>query len=70
MPGLSGPELLRRVRRERGEIRCLFISGYTDSALLGHGLDQDRSDFLQKPFSARSLAQKMGKILSASTDAG
>ena len=66
MPGMSGPELLSRIREEGGAIRCLFISGYTDNVVLRHGLDHESSDFLHKPFTARSLAGKIGEILSGS----
>ncbi len=65
MPGLSGPQLLSRIREERDDLRCLFISGYTDNVILRHGLDQERSDFLQKPFTARSISRKIGELLSA-----
>ena len=63
MPGMSGKELYDRVAEKRGEIRCLFISGYTDNIMLRHGLSQDRVHFLQKPFSFDRLARKIAAVL-------
>ena len=63
MPGLSGKELYDRVRERHGEIRCLFISGYTDNIMLRHGVEQDRVHFLQKPFGFEDLARKISEVL-------
>ena len=63
MPGISGKELHDRLVEKQGEIRCLFISGYTDNVMLRHGLSQERVHFLQKPFSFEGLARKIGEVL-------
>ena len=63
MPGLSGPELLSRIREKRRSLPCLFISGYSDNVVLRYGLDQEHADFLQKPFTARNLALKIGELV-------
>ena len=63
MPGLSGKALYDRVVRRQGEIRCLFISGYTDNVMLRHGLSQDRVHFLQKPFSFDELSRMIVEVL-------
>ena len=63
MPRMSGKELYDHVRERHPEIRCLFISGYTDNVMLRHGVAQDRVHFLQKPFSFESLARTIGEIL-------
>ena len=68
MPGMSGPELIGRVRERHGDVRCLFISGYTDNVMLRHGLSQDRVHFLHKPFGFESLARKIGEVLGAPGD--
>jgi hypothetical protein len=66
MPGMSGAKLARRLRRQRPEIRVLFISGYTDN-VLQHGILKSNTAFLQKPFSAHSLAEKVASVLESST---
>ena len=68
MPGMSGPELLERLRSEGYDIRCLFMSGYTDSVILQHDLDQDDVDFLSKPFKTEELVQKIRDVLTPATD--
>ena len=66
LPGISGRELVDRLRTERREARCLFMSGYTDQVALRHGLDTEHVDFLAKPFGADALAEKIGEIFPAS----
>ena len=63
MPGLSGKELVDRLRESRPELRYLFISGYTDKVKLQHGLSEERVDFLAKPFAAEDLARKVQEML-------
>ena len=58
LPGASGREIARQVGGMRPGIKVLFVSGYTDDALIGdHGLDESFA-FLPKPFSQGSVAAK------------
>ncbi len=59
MPGMSGPQLVERLRARDPEIRVILISGYTDSVMTRHGLSEGDYDFLEKPFSAEGLAAKV-----------
>jgi len=63
MPLMSGPKLAERVARMRPGLRTLFISGYTDHALVHQGLRREGSAFLQKPFSPDLLARKIREVL-------
>jgi signal transduction histidine kinase/CheY-like chemotaxis protein len=63
MPGMSGPEVVQRIRARRGETRVLFISGYTDNVILRHGILEGEYQFLEKPFSAERLAAKIREVL-------
>jgi FixJ family two-component response regulator len=63
---MSGAKLARRLRRQRPDIRVLFISGYTDN-VLQHGILKSNTAFLQKPFTANSLAEKVAGVLESST---
>jgi two-component system, cell cycle sensor histidine kinase and response regulator CckA len=63
MPRGSGRELSEHLTRLSPELRTLFISGYTDDAVVRHGVLVSETDFLQKPFSMRSLTRKVREIL-------
>ena len=65
MPQMNGAELAQRLERERPGLRVLFVSGYTDDAVIRHGVLEARTHFLQKPFSLESLARKVREILDA-----
>jgi len=63
MPGMSGQELSARLRQQRPGLRILYVSGYTDDAILQHGTLLPNTAFLQKPFSPGSLAQRVREVL-------
>jgi CheY-like chemotaxis protein len=63
MPGLSGRELAERLWLSRPEMKVLYISGYTDIAVFDPGVLDPGSAFLQKPFSAPELTQKVREVL-------
>jgi signal transduction histidine kinase len=65
MPLMSGPELALRVARIRPNIPVLFVSGYTDQALIHQGLRRPGTFFLQKPFDPETLARKVRQVLDA-----
>jgi CheY-like chemotaxis protein len=64
MPGISGRELAGRVKTIRPEIKVLFMSGYTDQAVVHHGILDTDAALLQKPFTMAALAGKLREILS------
>ncbi len=63
MPGLTGPEVAQRARLLRPEMRIIFVSGFTDGALLHHGIPEAKASFLQKPFSLSALGSKLREVL-------
>ena len=63
MPGISGRELAERVSQVRPEIKVLYMSGYTDQAVVHHGILETDAILLQKPFTAAALASKLREIL-------
>jgi PAS domain S-box-containing protein len=63
MPKMNGAELARRILTLRPDIKALFMSGYTDDAVVRHGILQDDVYFLQKPVTPKVLAQTLRTIL-------
>jgi PAS domain S-box-containing protein len=58
MPGLTGPKVAEAVLAIRPGLKVLFMSGYSDSSILKHGILETASNFLQKPFSPDDLLRK------------
>jgi YesN/AraC family two-component response regulator len=63
MPGMSGRVLVERLRRTLPDVKVMFMSGYTDDAIVRHGVLGSDQDFLQKPFSVAALASKISSVL-------
>ncbi len=63
MPGMSGRELAEDLSREYPELPVLLMSGYSDDASLRKDLESERWDFLQKPFTADQLEDKIINLL-------
>jgi signal transduction histidine kinase len=63
MPEISGPDLVRQLTRQRPDLRVLYISGYTDEAIVHHGIPESGTAFLQKPFLPDALARKVREVL-------
>jgi two-component system cell cycle sensor histidine kinase/response regulator CckA len=64
MPGGSGPELIRTLLERRPSVKVIYMSGYTDEAIVHHGILNPGVAFLQKPFSSETLARKIRELLS------
>jgi PAS domain S-box-containing protein len=65
MPGISGRELAERVTQIRPGIKVLYMSGYTDQAVVHHGILENDAVLLQKPFTLTILASKLRELLTA-----
>jgi signal transduction histidine kinase len=63
MPGRNGVELVDRLRTSRPEMRVLYVSGYTDLAIVREGLLAGDAAFLQKPFTPEDLLRKVRRVL-------
>jgi two-component system cell cycle sensor histidine kinase/response regulator CckA len=63
MPEINGPDLVRQLVPLRPRMLVLYISGYTDEAIVHHGIPESGAAFLQKPFLPDALARKVREVL-------
>jgi nitrogen-specific signal transduction histidine kinase/CheY-like chemotaxis protein len=65
MPEMSGRQVADRLLQARADVKVLFFSGYTDDAIIRHGMLEPGLNYLQKPFTPESLARKVRQVLDA-----
>jgi DNA-binding NtrC family response regulator len=65
MPGMSGNDMSRILLRKHPGMPVLYMSGYTDDAIVQHGVLEAGINFLQKPFTPGALAMKVREVLDA-----
>jgi CheY-like chemotaxis protein len=66
MPGMSGRVLAANMVSRLPKLKVLYLSGYTDDAIVQHGILEREMYFLQKPFTADALSKKVRELLDAS----
>ena len=62
---MGGRELAALLKARVGQLRVLYMSGYTDDAVVRHGILEATDTFLQKPFTPLALAKKVRDVLDA-----
>jgi signal transduction histidine kinase/ActR/RegA family two-component response regulator len=67
MPKISGKEVAEQLKKIHPETKVLFMSGYTDEAIVQQGIVDSDIAFIQKPFSERALTQMVRDVLDAKT---
>jgi two-component system cell cycle sensor histidine kinase/response regulator CckA len=70
MPHMGGPELVTSLRARIPAVKALFMSGYTDDAMVRDGLLMADVSFIQKPYTPLALARKVRDVLDDVPDAG
>jgi signal transduction histidine kinase len=65
MPGMSGNDMSKILLAKQPDMPVLYMSGYTDDAIVQHGVLEPGINFLQKPFSPGALAVKVREVLDA-----
>jgi two-component system, cell cycle sensor histidine kinase and response regulator CckA len=66
MPKMSGRELSQMLGTLRPDLKTIYMSGYSDDAILRHGVQEMGATFLQKPFSLGTIARKVRETLGPS----
>ena len=70
MPHMGGPELVASIRSRLPSAKALFMSGYTDDAMMRHGLLMADVSFIQKPYTPAELSRKIRDVLDEGREAG
>ena len=70
MPQMSGKVLANHVAALHPGTRVLYMSGYTDDAIVRHGILEPNTFLLQKPFTPSALLQKVREVLDADRPSG
>jgi YesN/AraC family two-component response regulator len=70
MPQMSGREFVEHLTKLRPTVKVIYMSGYTDDAIVRHGLIDQKIAFVQKPFSADVLARKVREVLDSVPENG
>ena len=65
MPAMNGQDLAKKITANHPHLKCLFMSGYTADIIAPHGVLDEGTHFIQKPFSIRALTDKVREILNA-----
>ena len=68
MPGMNGRVLGERLAPSQPGMKVLYMSGYTDSFIAGHGVLEPGTQLLHKPFTQEALTRKVREILDANRD--
>jgi two-component system cell cycle sensor histidine kinase/response regulator CckA len=63
MPGMNGVRLAQKLLAQRPAVKVLYMSGYTDDAMIHHGVLDAGTNFLSKPFTALGLTWKVREVL-------
>ena len=63
MPEMSGPAVAARLATSRPDMKVLYMSGYTDNAIVQHGILEPGIEYIQKPLVPDVLARRIREVL-------
>jgi DNA-binding response OmpR family regulator len=64
LPGMNGSELARRLKALRPAMQVLFTSGYSRDVIAEHGVLEQSTAYIAKPYTPGELSAKVGELLS------
>ncbi|MEZ4614943.1 MAG: response regulator [Caldilineaceae bacterium] len=70
MPGMNGTQVADTLTSLKPDVAVLFMSGYTASIIVHHGVLNDRTELIEKPFSPDQLARKVRSVLDKQKNQG
>jgi len=68
MPGMSCSELAKHLKSPHPKMKVVYMSGYTDNAIVRHGVLEKGVNYIQKPFTMEGLARKVREVLDKDSD--
>jgi len=68
MPEMNGKDLYTRINQQYPDMKVLYMSGYTDEVIDHHGILDEGTDFISKPFTARMLVSRVQEVLNRSDE--
>ncbi|HEV8375549.1 MAG TPA: response regulator, partial [Candidatus Polarisedimenticolia bacterium] len=68
MPGVNGREVYERLAARRQDLKVVYMSGYTETAIVNRGILEPGTAFIQKPFELHVLLSKIREVLDATPD--
>jgi two-component system cell cycle sensor histidine kinase/response regulator CckA len=63
LPGMGGPAIANEFRKTHPTLKVLYMSGYTDNAIVHHGVLDAGVNFIEKPLRPDALLQKVRDVL-------
>jgi len=66
MPDMNGRELMEQIKTIKPDIKCLYMSGYTANIITHRGVLDEGINFIQKPFSIKTISQRLRDVLDRS----
>jgi response regulator RpfG family c-di-GMP phosphodiesterase len=69
MPRMNGRELVGRILPARPQMKVLYMSGYTEDAIIHHGVLEEGVEFIQKPFMTTDLVRRVREVLGPTVSA-
>ena len=63
MPGMSGQKMAKKLQSKHPGIKVIYMSGYTDNAIVCYGVLDEGTNFMQKPFTPEGLARKVREVI-------
>ena len=69
MPKMGGRQMAETIIRSRPKTRVLFMSGYTDDAIVHHGVLAEGIPFIEKPFTPHSLVLRVREVIESPVSA-